>query len=213
MSKRGDHFSILRRRSDGSGAEEILTSADQQITLNSWSRDGKYLIYTQRTPDGHGQIWALPLEERSQTVDDPGAWFGWATLPRWPLAGLPDLSESGAIEVYVVAFGGGQGKWQVSATGGMLPLWRADGKELYYLDGNQSLLAVPVKDAGGALEFGPPQTLVNRWTVVAAPFFDVSADGKKILLDRVSASARLTPGQVSVTDCQARVDSKNHPLR
>ncbi len=203
MSKRGDHFSILRRRSDGSGAEEILTSADQQITLNSWSRDGKYLIYTQRTPDGHGQIWALPLEgDRKPSMilargsagqlSPDGHWLAY------------NSSESGAIEVYVVAFGGGQGKWQVSATGGMLPLWRADGKELYYLDGNQSLLAVPVKDAGGALEFGPPQTLVNRWTVVAAPFFDVSADGKKILLDRVSQ--QVSPSVTVVTDFTAALN-------
>ena len=29
-------------------------------------------------------------------------------------------------------FGGGQGKWQVSANGGTAPQWSKDGKELYY---------------------------------------------------------------------------------
>jgi hypothetical protein len=89
-------------------------------------------------------------------------------------------------EVYVVAFGGGQGKWQVSANGGMLPLWGRDGRELYYLDGTQTLLAVPVRDAGGALEFGAPQSIVSRWTVLGQPCYDVTPDGGKILLDRVS---------------------------
>jgi hypothetical protein len=45
---------------------------------------------------------------------------------------------------------------------------------------------VPVQDSGGALRFGSPQILVNRWTVLSFPFFDVSADGKKILLEQIS---------------------------
>jgi len=54
----------------------------------------------------------------------------------------------------VVAFGSGQGKWQVSANGGAQPQWSKDGKELYYMDPTYNLFAVPVKDAGGALQFG-----------------------------------------------------------
>jgi hypothetical protein len=72
----------------------------------------------------------------------------------------------------------------------MLPLWSRDGRELYYLDGTQTLLAVPVMDAGGALEIGAPQNLFSRWTVLGQPFYDVTPDGRKILLDRVSQQAR-----------------------
>jgi hypothetical protein len=185
MSKRGDHFGLYRKRSDGSGAEEVLVSVDAQIAPDSWSSDGKSLIYTQRTPEGQGQIWTLPLEgERKPSM----------VLARGAIGQLsPDghwlayqSSESGVNEVYVVAFGGGQGKWQVSANGGMLALWRKDGREFYYLDGTQTLLAVQVRDVGGALEFGAPQSLVGRWTVLGQPFYDVTPDGRKILLDRVS---------------------------
>ena len=94
-------------------------------------------------------------------------------------------NESGVAEVYVVAFRGGQGKWQVSASGGEQPRWSKDGKELYYLDPTFSVLAVPVKDAGGALQFGNAQLLVSHWTAPNV-FYDVNPDGKKILLDRVS---------------------------
>jgi Tol biopolymer transport system component len=94
-------------------------------------------------------------------------------------------SESGLLEVYVVAFGGGQGKWQVSSNGGNLPQWSRDGKELYYMDPTYNLVAVPVTQAGGALQFGAPQTLVPTWSAPQV-FYDFSPDGKKILLDRVS---------------------------
>jgi serine/threonine protein kinase len=203
MSKRDEHYSLLRRRSDGSGAEENLTNVDAPILPTHWSRDGKYLLYSQRLPDGHSQVYSLPLEgERKPSLllargntgqlSPDGHWLAYAS------------GESGVSEVYVVAFGGGQGKWQVSASGGMLPSWSKDGKELYYLDGTQSLQSAPVKEAGGALEFGAPQTLVSRWTIVGAPFYDVTPDGKKILLDRISQ--QVSPSVTVVTNFTAALN-------
>jgi hypothetical protein len=89
--------------------------------------------------------------------------------------------------VYVAAFAGGQGKWQVSSNGGTLPRWSRDGKELYYnyIDPTFSFFAVPVRAAGSALQLGTPQTLLSNWTIPSVPLYDISADGKKILLDRV----------------------------
>ena len=86
--------------------------------------------------------------------------------------------------MYVVAFGAGHGKWQVSSTGGSLPQWSRDGRELFYLSNNYSLLAVSVKEGGGALQFGAATAILANW---AAPqfFYDRSPDDKKILLDRV----------------------------
>jgi hypothetical protein len=43
-----------------------------------------------------------------------------------------------------------------------------------------------VKEVGGALEFGAPQTLVSQWTVLTIPFYSVSPDDKRLLLERVS---------------------------
>src|ERR1039458_714590 len=93
-------------------------------------------------------------------------------------------SESGAPEVYVAGFHG-PGKWQVSATGGVQAKWSSDGKELYYMDPRFNLLSVPVKEVDGALQFASPQQLVSNWSAPQV-FYDVSPDGKKILLDKVS---------------------------
>ena len=67
-----------------------------------------------------------------------------------------------------------------------MPQWSKDGKELYYLDGTQSIVAVPVKDLGNTLEFGAGQTLVSQWTVLSIPFYSVFPDGQKLLMERVS---------------------------
>ena len=83
----------------------------------------------------------------------------------------------------------------------MLPRWSSDGKELYYMDATQTLSAVPVKDAGSALQFGAPQLLVKGWTVLGQPFYDVSPDGKKILLDRIAQ--QVSPFVTVVTNFSA----------
>src|SRR5579872_543279 len=188
FSRRNGKVGLYRKLADGSGAEEELTSDDQLIVPTDWSRDGKYILY-QRGTAGAQEVWALPLEgDRKPFPVVP-------TTPKTSRVGAtlsPDgrwltymSNESGLTQIYVVAFKGGPGKWQVSAKGGYWPSWSHDGKELYYyVDSTNSIYAVPVKEAAGALQFGAPQTLAN-WSA-PDPWYQVSPDGKKILLYRVS---------------------------
>jgi eukaryotic-like serine/threonine-protein kinase len=186
-SDRNGHSNLCRKPSDGSGAEEILLTDVQIITPSDWSSDGKFIIYD-RGPIGIQEVWALPLEgERKPTllVSHANSGSGKAHLSpngRW-LAYMSN--ESGTLQVYVVAFNGGQGKWQVSVNGGGTPQWSKDGKELYYLDGTYNFFAVPVKEVGGALQFGTAEQIVTNWSAPQV-FYDVNPDNKKILLDRIS---------------------------
>jgi Tol biopolymer transport system component len=184
MSKRGEHYAILRKRSDGSGAEESLLTIDEQIATNCWSSDGKEILYSQILPDGKSTVWSLPLEgdSKPQMVLQQGSHAELSPDSHWLAY---QSGESGTAEVYVVAFGGGQGKWQVSANGGMVPRWSKDGKELYFMETSGTIFVVPVKGAGGAPQFGAAQPTVSKWTIIGQPFYDISPDAKKILLDRV----------------------------
>ncbi len=184
VSDRNGSSSIVRKPSDGSGADELLLTENQLSFPMDWSQDGKYLIYARGMTTGDTGVWALPLEGEHKPWQvlargvDPrlspdGRWLVYTSI------------ESGAPEVYVVPFRGGQGKWQVSAKGGRSPQWSKDGKLLYYFDESNNLAVVPVKDAGGTLQFGANQTIVASW---ASPnlIYDVTADGKKILMDQIS---------------------------
>jgi hypothetical protein len=59
-----------------------------------------------------------------------------------------------------------------------------------------------VKDAGGALQFGAPQTLVSNWSA-SQVFYDVAPDGKRILLDLVSQ--QVSQSVTVVTDFAAEL--------
>ena len=191
-SGRNGHSEIYRKHSDGSGAEEQLITDDHVLDTDDWSRDGKYLIYSKGMSGSNSEIWALPLEsDRKPFMVTPHG----ATSSYSSNAGLsPDgrwiaypSDESGTSEVYVSAFTGGQGKWQISSNGGTQAHWSSDGKQLYFMDITFNLYSVSVKEVGNALQFGVPQRLIATSSYSAPQvFYDVSPDGKKILVDRVS---------------------------
>jgi serine/threonine protein kinase len=82
----------------------------------------------------------------------------------------------------------------VSRGGATQPRWRQDGKELFYLAGDGGLTAVPIKGQGPTAEFGTPQQLfeITR-TVAGGGAYDVSADGQRFLINKVSEETGPTP--------------------
>jgi len=187
-SNRNGKYQILRKPSDGGGAEEELLSDTQLLLTDDWSRDGKYILYTRGIP-GTQEIWALPVDGdrkpfpvvpttpntfRSDGKLSPdGRWIAYMS------------NESGSEQTYVTSFRNGHGKWQVSTNAGYIPSWSHDGRELLYVEQGNSMYAVPVKENADTLQFGSPQLVLSNWST-PSPFFQISPDGKKILLYRMS---------------------------
>jgi hypothetical protein len=117
-------------------------------------------------------------------------------------------NESGRMEIYVRPFqepaasapndgaAGGRtaGQWQVSTAGGIYPLWRRDGKELYYLGPDGQLMAAPITTTGTTLEPGTPAALFHTRIVGGGAEigqgrqYDVARDGR-FLINTVLAAA------------------------
>ena len=120
------------------------------------------------------------MRTRSASSAASGAYFQNATLSpdmRWVTY---SSNESGRFEVYIVPFHGG-GKSQVSLSGGTFPLWRNDGKELFFISQNGALMAVPIGTEGGQLKLGAPRALFRAGTTN----YDVAPGGQKFLLGSV----------------------------
>jgi len=106
-------------------------------------------------------------------------------------------NESGRMEVYVRGFMPAGGKWRVSIDGGASPVWRPDGKELFFISSDARLMGVAVRPgaefdgASAAPLFRIPGELLDVGGVVTQ--YDVAPDGQSFLLnlDTPSESLRL----------------------
>jgi len=173
---------LFRKNSDGTGGEEPLPATGKDPIPTSWSRDGRYLLYTVPGAEGSGVIWVLPLEGDSKpfpflsTPASPGYAF-FSPDGRWVAY---SSAETGANEIYVRPFPpANQGKWLVSNGAARLPLvWRRDGRELYYMAPDGSVMAVTVT-ANSAFQHGEPKALFKLPT--DSYLSDVMPEGNRFL--------------------------------
>jgi len=180
---------LYRKAATGTGAIERLTTSPFRQQPLDWSRDGRFLLFTQITnsseimvqPAGGGQPLAFLGHAFGATTAqfNPGG-------PRWVAY---DFDDSGRREVYVQDFepgkAGSTARWQISDAGGTMPRWRGDGKEIFYLALDGKLMAVRVSGGGPTFHSSSPELMFNATPpTLRSPSFeyDVAPDGQRFLM-------------------------------
>ncbi len=75
-------------------------------------------------------------------------------------------------------------QWLISTGGGVQPIWRSDGKELFYLGLDGSLYAVGIEADGAQLKSSTPRTLFKtplRDFSANVEQYRATADGQRFL--------------------------------
>jgi len=180
---------FFMKSSDGMGPEDVLWVQVGFQTPDDWSRDGKWLAYTDGNRETGNDVWILSLDGERQARSVLNSRFNeWGARfspdSRW-MAYVSD--ESGRSEVSVASFQGTGTKVRVSTEGGLAPRWRADGKELYYVTADgKAVMMVPIAFTP-TLRAGVPVRLfsINRETGFRnrARYlgYDVTPDGGRFL--------------------------------
>jgi Tol biopolymer transport system component len=194
---------LFERASSGTGDETLLVNSAGTKIANDWSRDGRFLLYTEVDPKTKADLWYVPLSGDRKPVpylrteaDDRQGQFS-------PDGGYVAYTsdETGREEVYVQPFpieSSRGGKWKISTAGGCQPRWRRDGKELFYVALDRKLMAV---DVSTTPTFQPhiPHPLFTAPIILVSTDtqrYDISPDGRRFLIN--TDAAEIAPSPITV---------------
>jgi serine/threonine protein kinase/Tol biopolymer transport system component len=197
-SNRSGELHLYEKEADGTGSTSPLVVDNARETFPSFSSDGRYLFYGRFAAQkgSHEEIWAMPLfggRKPFVVVQNPQFDVGMSALSpdgKWLAY---ESAESGRREIYVVPFLHGSGKWEVSTGGGTWPRWRHDGKELFYLSPDNKIMSAEISEQSGSLVIGKVALLFPVNPVSGGQAYDVSADGKKFVVDTQAAPKTSEP--------------------
>jgi eukaryotic-like serine/threonine-protein kinase len=203
---------LYRRNADGTGRDELMVDLPQPIFEGVWSRDGQWiLVRTGGTLGltGGRDIWAIrpgvdsaprpvvitpDFDEAAIALSPDGRWLAY------------ESNETGRTEVFLRPFPDVEaGKWQISISGGVAPLWAPGGRELFYVNTNREMVAVSIA-SGPAPAPGERRTLFRlRGELYLSPSenytpYDISPDGNRFLMARRAQTGAAAPMPLIVTE-------------
>jgi len=187
---------VFEKLANGAGdARNLYQKPGQTLTPTSVSRDGRFLLL--QTEDGTSDVLLLPLQGDVKPIPLLAEKYGeraahFSSDDRWIAY---TSSESGRTEIYVRPFAAeptpsfGDGKWQVSKTGGVDSRWTKDNHEIVFRRGT-ALIAVDVTPTANAILLGPEKPLFDLKERLS---WDVTADGQRFLITTLASDTVQTP--------------------
>jgi eukaryotic-like serine/threonine-protein kinase len=187
---------------DGTGQVEQLARGEHQAFPGSFSPDATRVVVAGSGTDNNDDIGVVtvtangggaktqvqPLlhtsfSERNPHLSPDGHWM------------VYESDESGQNEIYVRPFPDvDSGRWQVSAGGGVQPVWARSGRELFYRNG-PALMAVPIQTSP-VFSAGKPTMLFQGLYLAGpgGPTYDVSPDGRRFLMVKQGSNSPIGAG-------------------
>jgi eukaryotic-like serine/threonine-protein kinase len=168
-SNRDGVYNLYRKPVDGARAEQPLLRTSDDKHAFSWSRDGRFLLYSATRNFGTHQMWVLPMQGEPNPIAFSHSRFDetdgeFSPDGRWVAY---ESNETGQYEIYVRAFSGSAdaaetgGKWMVSKDGGLFPRWSSDGRQLAYISLDRTAIMSLSVDTGRVFQPGVPRQLVK----------------------------------------------------
>ena len=186
--------SLFWQAADASGSPERLTAGQpgRPQVPNSVAADGARLVFSEPDSQPHdlytlqldSERKVLPLlngsyDEHNGEVSPNGRWLAYQS------------DESGSTEIYVRPFPNvGDSRTKISTGGGTRPVWARNGRELFYLKVDGTMVAVPIHpDSGGRFSAGTPTSLFQGvyFATQSARTYDVAPDGSRFLMIKSAA--------------------------
>ena len=197
MPRSGDAavFNISWQRSDGSGELQRLTQGVNGQIASSFDPTGRHLALIELDPKTSFDIKVMPISGDEVSGWKPAAALDFVKTPAVELEPMfsPDgrwiayaSNESGRFEVYVRAFPGSGGVWQISRSGGSYPTWSRTGQRLLYATLDQRLMSVDYETDGRSFKASTPRFWTEKRHQLLGPVvnrnYDLHPDGQRIAM-------------------------------
>jgi serine/threonine-protein kinase len=196
----GAGMSVIR--SDGAGKPQTLTQSKLRQLPSSFTADGKRLAFHEQNSKKPGyDLWTVPIEsdgaglragkpevflqtpadERDPAFSPDGRWLAYTS------------NEAGTSQVYVRAFPDKGGKWQISNSGGLYPMWSRG--DLFFETLDLHIMAAAYTVKGDTFVAGKPRL----WSEKPIGFsfnsrsLDLASDGKRMVALMPASEAKGSP--------------------
>jgi hypothetical protein len=117
------------------------------------------------------EIQQTPVHEWDPALSPNGKWLAYVN------------GEAGQSEVMLRRYPEADGQWQVSVSGGDQPLWSPTSDKLYFKDLSGQILVVEVRTTPD-VSLSTPRNIPRPSSLLARAGFDISHDGKRLLMVR-----------------------------
>ncbi len=197
---------LYEKPSNGTGKEDLLYKSDLRNSADSFSPDGRFILFEAFDPKTRWDIWALSVSDRKAVPvvqSEFGDFLGdFSPDGNWIVY---NSNESRRPEIYVQHFPEAGGKWQISNAGGRAPVWSHDGKEIIYVGLDGKLMAVTVRVTASGFEADLP-TVLFEVHLRGGPFreYDVTHDGQRFLINLAAEPGKNTAPITLVQNWAAR---------
>lgn len=185
-SNRTGTYCVYEKNSNGTGDEQLVYASSAPSYVTAISSDGKKLLLSVNTQGVQKwDVGVYDLAEKKYTpllTSEFNEWMGqFSPDGKWFTY---QSDETGKYEIYIRPADGSPSKWQVSTHGGAGPKWLGSGKEIVFNLNDQEIFSVPVAVKDNQIVVGQAKTLFKLDAGFQSQVFDVSRDGKKILVRR-----------------------------
>ena len=208
---RGGREGVYRRNANGEGAEELLyQNPGAFANLSDWSMDGRFLSLTKSDLSG-GMLYILPISgegERKlvEIYKSSSQLFGPRFSPDGRYVSYQSSKPGQRSEIFVRPVeASAKVEWRVGESSGNAAFWRKDGKELYYIATDRSVMAVGIK-AGPTFAFEKPKVLFRPPGAVPISIDEISRDGERFAAIPPPRGPQLQ--QLTIYDREGKVVSK-----
>jgi Tol biopolymer transport system component len=197
--QRENTMAVFEIPATGGAPREVVPPGTLAVT--DWSPDGRVMLLRQgdflMSP---GDIWVKPVDGAARPLlQTPFAEFHARFSPdgRW----VSYVSnESGRDEVYVMPFSlptegavppsAAGDRVRISTGGGVLPRWRRDGRELFYLSPDLQLMAASVSPGGSRFHVERVAPLFSLNPKPVGWVYDVMPDGQRFIVNSLGDEGR-----------------------